>query len=156
MFDFVKKMVNSGQKKYFNKNMEEVYSKIKSAWKFIKYAEEEDAQGNKDRSSNCVRCASEDLLEAYKYLCEATKYMPKYDLEVSGAVVEVIMKLGDPMMYDYIYPRFRLVYEFKNKEIEKEWQVQVNSFVKYSKKLIDYEKFLKEYPYSSLLKDYKK
>jgi hypothetical protein len=156
MFDFAKKIVNSGKKKYFNKNMRKVYDNIKSAWKFIKYAEEEAAQGNKDRSSNCVRIVRECLLEAHKYLIEATNYMPKYDLEVSGAVVAVIMKLGDPMMYDYIYPRFRPVYEFKNKEIEKEWEAQVNTFVEYSKKLIEYEKLLNEYPYSSLLKDYKK
>ena len=54
------------------------------------------------------------------------------------------------------YPGFRPVYKFKNKEIEKEWEAQVNTFVTYSKKLIEYEKLLNEYPYSSLLKDYKK
>ena len=105
MFDFAKNIFNSGKKYYFNKYMKEVYRNINSAWKFVKYAEEHDAEGNKKYSLNSMRIVRESLLEAYKYLCVATNYMPKYDLEVSGAVVEVIMKLGDPTMYDYILSR---------------------------------------------------
>ena len=154
MFDFAQKIFNSAKKSIFNKNMKEVYSNINSAWKFIKLADEYYSQGNKDYS-NGVRLASEYLLDSYKYLSQATSCIPKYDLEAKMEVVEVIMKIGDPVMYDYIYPRFRSLYKFKNKKIQKEWEEQVGFFVKYSKKDIEYEKILKEYPYSSLLKDFK-
>jgi hypothetical protein len=149
MFDSVKKFM-------FKRNMKDVRTKIRLAWKNIKRADEFDSQGHKGGSSNCLRYACECLLESYESLCWATSYIPKYDLGAKKAVVELIMEHGDPRMYDYIFPGYRPVYEFGNKEIQKQWEEQVDLFVKNSKRLIPYEEILKEYPFSSILKDYNK
>ncbi len=158
MFDFIDNMVNAVKRPMFNKLMSEVRYDIKTAWKFIKFADEKYAEGDIEKTSNCIRITSESLFDAFENLKLATSSvnMPKEDFSALREVLEEIMKLGDPMMYDYLYPDFRFVYEFKSKYIQKEWDEEVQKFFKYSKKLIPYEKSLKKYPYSSGLKDYNK
>jgi len=158
MFKFIDNMVDAVKKPIFKRIMSEVRNDIKTAWKFIEFADEKYAEGDIEKTSNCIRITSEALFDAFKNLKLATSdgILPKDDFSALRAILEEIMKLGDPMMYDYIYPGFRFVYEIKSEYIRKEWDEEVQKFVKYSKKLIPYEELLKKYPYSSALKDYNK
>nr|WP_321467255.1 hypothetical protein [uncultured Desulfobulbus sp.] len=158
MFEFIDNMVNAVKRPMFNRLMSEVRNDIKTAWKFIKFADEKYDEGDIEKASNCIRITSEALFDAFKNLKIATSNvnMPKGDFSALNEILEEIMKLGDPMMYDYIYPGFRFVHEFKSEYIQKEWDEEVQKFFKYSKKLIPYEELLRKYPYSSALKDYNK
>ena len=149
-------MFNSAKKYMFEKTIKRVRAEIKEAWQDIKKADEYSLSYDKKAYSVFIRAASEGLFESFKRLHSATFYMPKDDFDTNMLLVQLIMERGDPMMYDYIYSGFRDVYEFQNKEIEKEWEEMVGLFFKNSKKLMAYEKILKEYPYSSLFKDYDK
>ena len=149
-------MFNSAKKYIFEKRVEKARTGIKEAWRDIKRADEYFQSHDKKGYSVFIRGASECLFESFKILHSAMLYMPKDDFDTNMLLVELIMEHGDPMMYNYIYPKFREVYEFKNIEIEKEWEEMTGLFFKNSKKLIAYEKILKEYPYSRLLEDYGK
>lgn len=167
MFDFIDKAVNVVKRPNFNRCMEYVDSNIKRAWELIKLAEdyaegnfgEEYAEGNTEEyTSGYIRAAKENLKAAFKYLTLATSNlnMPKNDSNASRRVVEVIVKLCDRHMHDCLFPGWPFGYEFKNKSIQKEWEIEVSSFFKYAKELIPYEESIMKHPNSSRLKDYNK
>ena len=158
MFKFVEKTINAVKTPTFKRCMDEVDYRIKSAWKFIKRAEDEYEQGNIEDSPKCIRVAKEDLLEAFKHLKLATSSvnMPKNDPYASRRVVETIMELCDHNMYDILLPKFIFEYEFKYEHIQKEWEEEVSVSCSYARRLIQYEESIREHPNSSRLKNHNK
>ena len=137
-------MLNFVNKFLFNKYMERVRSNMTLAWRTLEISDNCEYEGNQKNSTHFFNQASKYLLEAHKELCFAASSIPNNDPLAEYQIVEVILKLDDPIKYYSNYYGLEFMYKFKTKTIENKWNEQSQMFTNNSKDLIEYEKILEK------------
>ncbi len=137
MFNFVNKYL-------FKTCMKEVQRNMTLAWCSLKRSDNFEFERNQKDSTHFYNQASRYLLEAQKQMCSAASVIPQNDPLAEYQIVEVILKLDNPIKYYSNYYGLEFMYKFKTKNIENKWREQAQMVTKYSKDLIEYEKILKK------------
>ena len=136
-------MLNFVNKYLFNKCMKRVQSNMTLAWRTIKISDNCEYERNQKDSTHFFNQASKYLLEAHKELCFAASSIPNNPL-AKYQIVEVILKLDNPIKYYSNYYGLEFMYKFKTKTIENKWNEQSQMFTNNSKDLIEYEKIMEK------------
>lgn len=137
-------MLNFVNKFLFKKCMERVRSNMTLAWRTLEISDNCEYKGNQKNSTHFFNQASKYLLEAHKELCFAVSSIPNNDPLAEYQIVEVILKLDDPIKYYSNYHGLEFMYKFKTKTIENKWNEQSQMFTNNSKDLIEYERIMKK------------
>ena len=137
-------MLNFVNKYLFNKCMKRVQSNMTLAWRTIKISDNCESDRNQKNSTHFFNQASKYLLEAHKELCFAASTIPKNDPLAEYQIVEVILKLDNPIKYYSNYYGLEFMFKFKTKTIENKWKEQSQMFTNNSKDLIEYEKIIEK------------
>lgn len=124
--------------------MNEVQTNMTLAWRTIKISDNCGSERNQKDTAHFFNQASRYLLEAHKELCFAASVIPKNDPLAEYQIVEIILKLDNPIKYYSNYYGLEFMYKFKTKRIENKWREQSEMFTNNSKDLIEYEKIMKK------------
>lgn len=137
-------MLNFAKKLYFNRCMKEVHSNLSTAYRCLKLSDNCEYKGDQKTATRLLGEASKFLLEAFTELCCATSSIPKNDPIAQYRIVEVILKIDNPIKYYSNYYGLEFIYKFKTKSIESKWNEQAQMFAKNSKELLNYEEILEK------------
>lgn len=135
-------MLNFAKKLYFNRCMKEVHSNLSTAYRCIEMSDNCEYEGGQKNAARLLGEDSKFLLEAFTELCYATSSIPKNDPIAQYRIVEVILKIDNPLKYYRNYYGLEFMYKFKTKSIESKWNEQAQMFAKNSKELLKDEEIL--------------